>query len=121
MAKRNRGPNRPGQRPARPQSRPASRPAGSLSSDDEARAADLEKQIVDRERAAEAARGRSRVAEPVRGTRVSGPGLLATKAVAEYAYVVRDVRRIVVVAAALAAIMAVLYVLVDVAKVVVIS
>ena len=119
MAKRNRGPNRPGQRPARPQSRPASRPASSLTADDEARAAELEKQIVDRERASEATRGRT--AEPARSTRGAGQGLLAAKAAQEYAYVVRDVRRIIAMGAVLAIIMGVLYVLVDVAKVIVIS
>ena len=119
MAKRNRGPNRPGQRPARPQSRPASRPASSLSADDEARAAELEKQIVDRERASDTAR--SRAAEPGRSARGSGQGLLAAKAAEEYAYVVRDVRRIIAMGVVLTIIMAVLYVLVDVAKVIVVS
>ena len=61
MAKRTRGSNRPGQRQsARTQSQPANRPSGSLSRDEEARAADLESQIVARERVADVERARTR-------------------------------------------------------------
>ena len=131
MAKRTRGSNRPGQRradrhgPARPQARPAPRPAGALSDSEEARAAELESQIVAQERAAEAgrtrARDRSRATEAVRPGRPGGQSLLAARAAEEYAYVVRDVRRILVVGGGLVAALAVLYVLIDVAHVVTIS
>jgi hypothetical protein len=131
MAKRTRGSNRPGQRhaerhsPARPQSRPASRPAGALSEVEEARAAELESQIVAQDRAAEAtrARGRDRVrtAEVARPGRPGGQGLLAARAAEEYAYVVRDVRRIIAVGGSMAITLLVLYVLIDVIHVVTIS
>ncbi len=131
MAKRTRGSNRPGQRhadrhgSARPQSRPAARPSGALSEAEEARAADLESQIVAQERDAEAtrnrARDRGRAAEVVRPGRAGGQGLLAARAAEEYAYVVRDVRRILVVGGAIAAALVVLYVLIDIAHVVTIS
>ena len=130
MAKRTRGSNRPGQRrpdrhaPGRPQSRPASRPSA-LSDAEEARAAELESQIVAQERAAEAgrtrARDRVRATEAARPGRSGGQGLLAAKAAEEYAYVVRDVRRIMVVGGGLVATLAVLYVLIDVAHIVTIS
>jgi hypothetical protein len=108
MAKRARGTmTRPGQR--RPTARPATRPAsstastvpakpapagsGSLTAEEEARAAQLEAAIVAQERRTEdARRGRSQraTAEPV--VRTSSP--LATAAASEYAYVARDVRRV---------------------------
>lgn len=125
MAKRTRGSNRPGQRQsARPQSQPASRPNGNLSRDEEARAADLESQIVARERVADTERARARdraKAEPIRSGRAGGQGLLAVRAAKEYDYLVRDVRRIVFVGGMLAAIMAALYVVVDVLHLVTIS
>ena len=118
MAKRTRGSNRPGQRQsARTQSQPANRPSGSLSRDEEARAADLESQIVARERVADVDRARARdraKSEPTRSGRAGGQGLLAVHAAKEYDYLVRDIRRIVTVGGLLAAIMAALYVLVDV-------
>jgi hypothetical protein len=121
MAKRNRGSNRPGQRQsAKAQSRPAVRPAGSLSREEEARAADLESQIVAQERASDIGRSRSRQvskSEPLRGGR-AGSGLLAVKAAEEYHYLVRDVRRIVAVGGLMIAIMAVLIVLIDVTHVI---
>ncbi|HEX7497204.1 MAG TPA: hypothetical protein VF344_01870 [Candidatus Limnocylindrales bacterium] len=125
MAKRTRGSNRPGQRQsARTQSQPANRPSGSLSRDEEARAADLESQIVARERVADIDRSRARdraKSEPTRSGRAGGQGLLAVHAAKEYDYLVRDIRRIVTVGGLLAAIMAALYVLVDVFHVVRIS
>ena len=131
MAKRTRGSNRPGQRhtdrrsPARPQSRPPVRPAGVLSAAEEARAAELESQIVAQERDAEVgrarARDRSRSSDTSRAGRAGSQGLLAARAAEEYAYVVRDVRRILVIGGALAATMAVLYVLIDLVHVVTIS
>ena len=131
MAKRTRGSNRPGQRradrhaPIRPEARLAPRPAGALSDTEEARAAELESQIVAQERAAQAGRARvrdrSRATEAARPGRAGGQGLLAARAVEEYAYVVRDVRRILVVGGGLVATLAVLYVLIDVAHAVTIS
>jgi hypothetical protein len=120
MAKRNRGSNRPGRRhenrPGRPQPRPAARPSQGLSAEEEARAAELETQFLERERVAEAARTpareRSRDADLDRSTRARG--LLATRAAEEYAYVARDVRRIIRVAALMAAALAAAWVLIDV-------
>jgi|NGEPerStandDraft_6_1074524.scaffolds.fasta_scaffold36079_2 hypothetical protein len=118
MAKRTRGSNRPGQRQsARTQSQPASRPSGSLSRDEEARAAELESQIVAHERVVDTDRARARdraKTEPTRSGRAGGQGLLAARTAKEYDYLVRDIRRIVVVGGMLAAMMAALYVLIDV-------
>ena len=131
MAKRTRGSNRPGQRhadkrgSARPITRPALRPSGTLSAAEEARAAELESEIVAQDREADTLRARSRErsrdAETARPGRAAGQGLLAARAAEEYAYVVRDVRRIMVVGGAVAAALAVLYVLIDVVHVVTIS
>ena len=131
MAKRTRGSNRPGQRhadrhgPARSQSQPAFRPAGSLSAAEEARAAELESEIVAQDRAAEVGRSRARdrvrATETARPGRAGGQGLLAARAAEEYGYVVRDVRRIVLVAGAMVAALAVIFVLIDVAHVFTIS
>jgi hypothetical protein len=131
MAKRTRGSNRPGQRhpdrhgSARPQNRPAPRPSGALSASEEARAAELESQIVAQERDAEANRTRNhergRASETTRPGRPGGQGLLAARAAEEYGYVVRDVRRILFVGGAVAVALVVLYVLIDVAHVVTIS
>ena len=131
MAKRTRGSNRPGQRhadrhsPARPQSQSAPRSSSALSATEEARAAELESEIVAQEREAELGRNRGRdrgkVTEAARSVRPGGQGLLAARAAEEYAYVVRDVRRILLVGGTIAAALAVIYVLVDVAHVVTIS
>jgi hypothetical protein len=131
MAKRTRGSHRPGQRhadrhgPARPQSRPAARPSGGLSADEEARAAELESQIVAQERAADAGRARSRDRsrpdETERPGRARGQGLLAARAAEEYAYVVRDVRRIIRIGGTLAVALAAIYFLVNVLHVVTIG
>jgi hypothetical protein len=128
MAKRTRGSNRPGQRhagSARPQTRPAPGPSSALSATEEARAAELESQIVAQERNAEQnrsrARDRGRTGEVARPGRPAGQGLLATRAAEEYGYVVRDVRRILQVGGAVAAALAVLYVMIDILHVVTIS
>jgi hypothetical protein len=120
MAKRVRGSVRPGQR--RPiDRRPASaassaaapKPAG-LSDAELARAAELEEQLLAEERAAEDARKRTaqrtvaRDVTPVRAIAIED----------EYAYVKRDVRDIVRIAALLLAILFGLYILIDVAGVV---
>ena len=131
MAKRTRGSHRPGQRhaerhrSARSQTRPVTRPASVLSEAEEAQAAELESEILAQERAAETGRDRGR--ERDRDTQTTRPGrggsqgLLAAKTAEEYAYVVRDVRRILVVAGAMAAALAAIYVLVNVAHAITIS
>ncbi|HEY6057270.1 MAG TPA: hypothetical protein VIV06_04520 [Candidatus Limnocylindrales bacterium] len=135
MAKRSRGSNRPGQRPSRPAQRPPARPSTaprpttstasavrpeSITAAEEARAAELEAAILAEERAAEAGRARNRdrarAAEP--GGRQRPTSILATRGVEEYAYVVRDVRRIATVGGGLLVVLVVLYLLIEVAKVV---
>jgi hypothetical protein len=129
MAKRSR--TRPGQRPpsarhaGRPKG-PPSRPAASLSSAEEARAAELEAQIVAQEREAEAGLARQRDRRRAAGNALGGYGsartregsLLAARAAEEYQYVARDVRRIVRVGGSLVGILAVLFVLIDIVKVI---
>ena len=119
MAKRTRGSSRPGrrrplQRSSRPSSpttpapaaAPATRPA-SLTPEEEARAAEIEAQLVAEERQAEQAQKRARdrqrggEREPV--VRSSVP--LSVREAEEYAYVARDVRRIAIIALGLLAIM----------------
>ena len=125
MAKRTRGSRRPGQRPRtqRP-ARPApagatapTRPSTSLTAAEEARAAEIEATIVAEERAAEQAqrRGRDRSRVEAVGGRVRDTSPLSVRASEEYAYVRRDVLRIVRIGGALLLILAVLFVLIDVA------
>lgn len=134
MAKRSRGAARPGQlRPAvrrgnaqRTTSRPdvgsASAPSTTLSAAEEARAAELEEQILAQERAADAARrrpkGRARAEFAVAGRGESS--ILAARAVEEYAYVQRDLRRIAKVGGGIVAVVAVLWVLIDLTHIIVI-
>ncbi len=116
MAKRVRGSTRPGQR-APIQRRPASssapvanptpRPA-TLTADEERRAAELEAAIVAEERAADDARRRGtdrgkRPATVDTGTRPAAS--LAVRAAEEYAYVGRDVQRIVLIGGSLILVM----------------
>jgi hypothetical protein len=127
MAKRIRGSSRPGQRRqharlAPPPPRPI-RPSNQLTADEEVRAAELEAQIVADERAAEEqirrgrerARGRDEGLAPVRGRDLAP---LAVRASEEYAYVRRDVLRIIRVGGSLLLVLAVLYVLIDVTRVI---
>ena len=128
MAKRTRGSTRPGQRARvqcqapRAASAPSvsARPSNSLTREEEARAAEIEAQIVAEERAAENAlrrsRDRSRGVESAGRVRDVAP--LAVRASEEYAYVRRDVFRIARIGGALIAILAILYVLIDVAHVI---
>jgi hypothetical protein len=132
MAKRVRGTRtRPGQRPplargatrrpsrpdARPEARPeadapstarpidaAPRPA-TLTDEEEALAAELEARIVAAERAAEAAAapGRRRAERSSEGEGRARPGSIGVRAAEEYAYVSRDVRRIVLIGGSLVA------------------
>ncbi len=127
MAKRARGSVRPGQRrpidkrpaaPATPAAAPAPKPTG-LSEAELARAAELEAEMVAQERALEDTRKRTK--ERATASReyvpVSAAGFAAAEA-KEYAYVARDVKRILRVAGLELAILAVLYVLIDVVGVV---
>ena len=118
MTKRVRGSStRPGQRPrlqrtAAPRGRVDSQPvtpapSTSLTPAEEARAAELEAQIVAAEREAEsmASRGRERgrrQEEPVARVR---PGSIAVRGQEEYAYVARDVRRLVTIGGSLIALL----------------
>lgn len=121
MAKRVRGSStRPGQRPrlqrsAQPRARidsPPTKPSTTLTPAEEARAAELEAQIVAAEREAEVAAGRARErsrrqAEPEARVR---PGSIAVRAREEYAYVSRDVRRLVIIGGSLIALLIALWV-----------
>jgi uncharacterized membrane protein len=129
MAKRTRGSRRPGQRPrtqrsghpAPTQATAPTRPSTSLTAQEEARAAEIEATIVAEERAAEQAqrrgRDRARGADAV-GGRVRDASPLSVRASEEYAYVRRDVLRIVRIGGALLLILAVLFVLIDVLRVI---
>jgi len=113
MAKRVRGSHtRPGQRPrlqrgstprARVVSPPAAPASPALTPAEEARAAEIEAQIVAAERGAEATVGRPRERgrRPAEGEGRVRPGSIAVRAGQEYAYVSRDVRRIVVIGGSL--------------------
>jgi hypothetical protein len=92
----------------------APRPAG-LTAQEEARAAELEAQLVAEEKAAAAAQTRGRRPAPDTAPAPAARGGLAAQAADEYAYVVRDVRRIAVVAGSLFAILLVLYVVTSMA------
>lgn len=132
MAKRARGSSRPGQRrplqrqrqaarPAPPATE-APRPAGGLTDIEAARAAELEAQLLEAERTAETGRARDRerrrqaLADEAPGTRrrTREAGLLATRASEEYAYVRRDIRRILVVSGSLLAVLIGLFVVIEV-------
>ena len=126
MAKRIRGSTRPGHRPRlqRPPQRPADaapRRPGGLTREEEARAAEIEAAILAEERAAQQAtrrtRDRDRSTETA-GSRGRDLAPLSVRAADEYAYVRRDVIRIVRVGGSLLAILAVLYILIDVAHVI---
>ena len=116
MAKRTRGSSRPGQRrpiqrstriakPSEPA--PVAPRSTTLTPQEEARAAELEAQIVSEERQVEQAQRRARdrqqraAGDPV--VRSTVP--LSVREAEEYAYVARDVRRIATIAAGLFAIM----------------
>ncbi len=114
MAKRARGSHRPGQRPPLQKATVTPKPAATsataatatpkpatLTEQEEARAAELEAQIVAEERAADDARrrsGRRREPSPVEAAPRAS---LAISAAEEYAYVGRDVRRIAVIGGSL--------------------
>ena len=125
MAKRQRprAGSRSGNRGQRPGPRPATAPArtGGLSASEEARAAEIEAQIVASETAAENERGRARnkrrpTEEVLRDdtSRTRSGSLLAIRGEQEYAYVVRDVRRIATVGGSLLVVLFILYILIEV-------
>jgi hypothetical protein len=127
MAKRARGTVRPGQRrpvdkrpaaPAVPSTAPAAPKPVGLSDAELERAAQIEADLLAQERAAEQTRKRTRERASTREA-VSGPtGTLAVRAEQEYAYVARDVKDIVRIASLLIGILLVLWILIDVAKVI---
>jgi hypothetical protein len=125
MAKRSRRPNRPARRPTAPGARPAARPSpgptaappaglAALTARPESpglteaelrRAAELEAEIVAREQAAEVESRRAR-ARAAREAIAYDPNVpLRVRAAHEYAYVARDVRRIVLTAGLMVAIL----------------
>ena len=129
MAKRTRYPGRPAARPGarKPGGAPAARPSGApsassllrtggLTDAELERAAQIEAELVAREKAAIAENARRRA----RSGRVdvaitADPGTpLSVRAAHEYAYVARDVRRIVVTATLMFSILAALWILVNV-------
>ena len=113
----------PGTRSAEAPTTPGATPArtSGLTGLEEARAAEIEAQIVAQEREADAVqrrvRERSRTAE-VTGVRQRDSAPLAVRASAEYAYVRRDIRRIIRAGLLMLAIVAILYVLINVMRVV---
>jgi hypothetical protein len=122
MAKRSRLAGRPGQR--RPLQRTAApRPAGStpvapppptsITPEEEARAAELEAQIVAEEQAATEARDARARGRRADSEVVVASGTIAARASDEYRYVARDLRRIAVVGGFLIAVMVVLEILVN--------
>lgn len=100
MAKRARGStSRPGQRAAlrtNAAARPVTRPT-TLTEDEVARAAELEAEIVATERAAEVVQRRTRTRREIGEGGSVLAGTIALRAAAEYRYVARDMRRIVII------------------------
>ena len=123
MAKRNRGSHRPGQRrsdkhAARHQPRPAFRAEQGLTAEEEARAAEMESRILAQGRPdqGDGSRDRERAVEAPPAPRASSP--LAVRAAAEYAYVSRDVRRILRIGGSMLGLLVVVFVLVRVVNVI---
>ena len=127
MAKRVRGSSsRPGQRTRLQRRAPTARsttepvstpsaPSASLTAAEEARAAELEAQIVAAERAAEtnATRARERSRRPPETEVRVRSGSIAERASHEYAYVLRDVRRIVMIGGSLIALLLALWIILE--------
>ena len=121
MSKRSRGParpaahRRPGTRPAinrPPRERPTAAPSALEA------APEIAEDIVE-DRPAEAQRELERVARTPSRHRTAKPGsVLAAKAATEYVYVAQDMRRIILVAAALFGILLVLWLVVVVLRVI---
>ena len=125
MAKRARGSTiRPGQRAPKPRGTTTARPTTSaptpppptLTEDEAAQAAALEAQIVASEQAADDAsrRSRDRARRATEGETAARPSSIAVAASQEYAYVARDVRRIVTIGGGLIALLVLLWIVVAV-------
>lgn len=96
----------------RPAPEPVVAPRPSTLTDaEERRAAELEAEIVAAERAATPAPARARERHREASEARVRPGTLATRAAAEYAYVSRDVRRIVLIGGSLIILLLALWVL----------
>jgi hypothetical protein len=138
MAKRARGSSRPGQRrpvnrrPASSSAAPAPVPSSAstssasaaskssgLSEAELARASELEAQLLAEEKAAEQSRKRGRDRSSSRD--MIGTGTIALRAEEEYAYVGRDLKRITGIVLIEFVILGLLYVIIDVTKVVTIG
>ena len=131
MAKRVRGSSsRPGQRarlqrrastvrPTSSTASPTGSPSLSLTVAEEGRAAELEAQIVAAERAADAnvLKTRERSQRPAESTVRVRSGSIAERASHEYAYVLRDVRRIAVIGGSMIALLLGLWVVLEAAGV----
>ncbi len=119
MAKRTRGTSRPGQmRPARKADRVATKPAPAaepnrapvgLTDADEARAVELESQMMATGTAAVALKQKGGIVR----SRSKESSLLAARADLEYTYVQRDIRRIAKVDGGLVLVVFVLFILID--------
>jgi hypothetical protein len=134
MAKRTRYPGRPATKPgakrpgqgpaARPGASPAARPAaagtriGGLTEAEVERAAQIEKELLAREQAAIAENARRRARTSAHRVDVALTGdagqPLSVRASHEYAYVARDVRRIVVTGSVMMGILALIWVAVNI-------
>lgn len=111
-------------RGARPGARPAAAPSrtGGLSRSEEARAAEIEADIVAREQATVAERSRARDRRRTEGSfrdeveprPRGGASLLAIRGEQEYTYVVRDVRRIITVGGSLVGVLLILFLVIEV-------
>jgi hypothetical protein len=125
MAKRVRGSStRPGQRARlhrraaaapRPTTEPTRTPSTSLTAAEEARAAELEAEILASERAAETniSRARERARRPIEPEVRVRAGSIAERASHEYAYVARDVRKIAMIGGSLTALLIALWAIVQ--------
>ena len=125
MAKRARGSStRPGQRariqrraaaPPRPTTEATRAPGTSLTAAEEARAAELEAEILASERAAETNidRARERARRPVDTEVRVRAGSIAERASHEYAYVARDVRKIAVIGGSLIVLLFALWIVIQ--------
>ena len=127
MAKRARGTPRPGQRAPLRRSSSAARPPlpvpplasptttprpATLTPEEEARAAEIEARLVAAERSAEeAARRQTRGRRDTQREAPARTGSIAMRASEEYAYVMRDIRRIALIGGSLIVLLIVLWVL----------
>ena len=123
MSKKVRGPGgkhrRPGNRPASERTPTEKRRAVVTTRPSQLEAAEDVAELIVEDRPVEAANELARTTRTVRSQhRVKAGSMLAARAASEYVYVAKDMRRILVVAALLAGVMLVLWVLLVVAKVI---